>query len=107
MESILLSPYLTLTLSFLVLYRWVIRSVYEFQWQYLGAIFSRFIFCVLYAIIITYEPPGEALRIYVRVGLNVLFFDELFYWGSGAISSTFSELAKKIKEKLWGQQKKQ
>lgn len=81
-----LSPYLTLLLSILVLYKWVLRLAYNFQWNQIGAVAARFIFCVLYGIVITYTPPAENLRLLVRLGVNLLFIDELINWGvsSGA-----------------------
>ena len=83
MEDILLSPMVTLLLSFLVLYKWVLKMLYSFKWAHLGAVVSRFIFCVVYAIIIAYEPNADELRNFVRMGLNVLFIDEIINWGLG------------------------
>jgi hypothetical protein len=81
--EILLSPYLTLVLSIIVLYKWVLKAVYSFSWTQIGAIVARFVFCVVYAIIVVYEPNSEDVRLFVRAGLNVLFIDEVINWSFG------------------------
>ena len=103
-----LSPYLTLLLSVLVLYKWVLRLAYNFQWNQIGAVAARFLFCVLYGIVIVYTPPADNLRLLVRLGINLLFIDELINWGvsSGArgvnvirhLSECVGHTAKTIRE---------
>lgn len=103
----LLSPYFTLILSFLVLYKWILKLVYDFRWSHVGAVLSRFIFFVVYALVVTLNPPAEDLRELVRVGLNLLFIDEIINWGisarrqSNRLCQFLKGLIKRINGKQW------
>lgn len=94
----LTSPYLTLGLSFLVLYHWAVKTIYNFEWRFLGGIVARLLFCVVYATVIFSDPAPQELRYVVRVGLNLLFVDELINWGAGSKFLLKRKLDKKAEE---------
>ena len=94
----LIHPYLTLGLSFLVLYKWVLRTIYQFEWRYLGGITARLLFCVIYASVIYYQPSNPELRYLVRIGLNLLFLDEVINWGTSWNGKLIRKLDRKTKE---------
>lgn len=98
--GVLFSPYLTFVLSFLVLYRWVLKLIYDFQWTQFGAVTARFIFCVLYGIIIVYQPDAEQIRLIVRSGFNLLFFDEVINWWFGSVGMKLNRKIERILKRV-------
>jgi hypothetical protein len=80
LDDVLLSPHFTAILSFLVLYRWVLKLIYDFKWTTLGGTIPRFLFCVIYLMVMVYNPNAEDIRLYIRFAINLLFLDELANW---------------------------
>ncbi len=86
-------PDLVLLLSSLLALRWGIRLVIKFELRNVFTFLSRLYFAVVYAYI-TFAPPNEDMRALIRLGLVVMFLDEIYNW---LVSPTISLIIEK-----WG-----
>lgn len=75
----MISPDLVLLLSSLLAIRWGIRLVKKFELRNVFTFLSRLYFVAVYSVI-TFAPPSEDLRILIRLGLVVMFLDEIYNW---------------------------
>jgi len=73
--------------------RWGIRLAVKFELRNVFTFLSRLYFAVVYAYI-TFAPPADDMRALIRLGLVVLFLDEIYNW---LIVPIFSLI-----EKQWG-----
>lgn len=70
---------LVLILAALLTIRWGVKLIKKFDMRNVFTFLSRLYFALIYGYI-TILPPNEDLRALIRIGLFVLFLDELLNW---------------------------
>lgn len=93
--ELVLPPYVVLLLSVLVSIRWLIKFFYHFEWTTLGSLAPRLLITVVYTLSTFIPQDAEVLRPMVRIGIALLFFDELLNWWR--ISRVESKTKKKLR----------
>lgn len=92
------SPYVTLFFSLMVLFKWCLKLVYSFQWVHLGAVFARFMFTIIFGIVLLYVPREDTWDFLAQMAINVLFIDELITWGVSKTKGQGVNLVSLVKE---------
>ena len=75
----MISSNLVLLLAALLALRWGIRLVTKFELRNVFTFLSRLYFVAVYSYI-TFAPPNADMRALIRLGLVVLFLDEIYNW---------------------------
>lgn len=93
--EIILPPYVVLILAVIVTMKWMLKLVYNFEWSALGGTAARLLLTMVY-VVSTFSPQtAESLRMLVRVGIALLFFDEAMNWWM--VSRVKAKAKKKIR----------